>query len=41
MPYIDDIKEKNDVDTYDHYVGFHVRVLIGDKIRSGKVVRRK
>jgi hypothetical protein len=41
MPYIDDIKEENDVDTYDQYVGAHVRAPIGDDIRSGKVVRRK
>jgi hypothetical protein len=41
MPDIDDIKEDNDVDTYDQYVGSHVRVPIGDEIRSGKVVRRK
>jgi hypothetical protein len=41
MPYIDDIKEENDVDTYDQYVGAHVRVPIGDEIRSGEVVRRK
>jgi hypothetical protein len=41
MPYIDDIKEANDVDTYDQYVGAHVRVPIGDEIHSGKVVRRK
>jgi hypothetical protein len=41
MPYIDDIKEENDVDTYDQYVGSHVRVPIGGDIRSGKVVRRK
>jgi hypothetical protein len=41
MPYIDDIKEENDVDTYDQYVGAHVRVTIGDEIRSGKVVRCK
>jgi hypothetical protein len=41
MPYIDDIKEEHDVDTYDQYVGAHVRVPIGDEIRSGKVVRRK
>jgi hypothetical protein len=39
MPDIDDIKEDNDVDTYDQYVGSHVRVPIGDEIRSGKVVR--
>jgi hypothetical protein len=38
MPVIDDIKEVNDVDTYDQYVGAHVRVPIGDEIRSGKVV---
>jgi hypothetical protein len=41
MPYIDDIKEEHDVDTYDHYVGAHVRVPIGNEIRSGKVVRSK
>jgi hypothetical protein len=41
MPYIDDIKEENDVDTYYQYVGAHVRVTIGDEIRSGKVVRHK
>jgi hypothetical protein len=41
MPYIDDIKEENDVDIYDQYVGAHVRVPIGDEIRSGKVVRHK
>jgi hypothetical protein len=41
MPDIDDIKEENDVDNYDQYVGAHVRVPIGDEIRSGKVVRRK
>jgi hypothetical protein len=41
MPYTDDIKEEHDVDTYDQYVGAHVRVPIGDEIRSGKVVRRK
>jgi hypothetical protein len=39
MPDIDDIKEEHDVDTYDQYVGAHVRVPIGDDIRSGKVVR--
>jgi hypothetical protein len=39
MPDIDDIKEDNDVDTYDQYVGAHVRVTIGDEIRYGKVVR--
>jgi hypothetical protein len=41
MPDIDDIKEDNDVDTYDQYIGAHARVHIGDEIRSGKVVRRK
>jgi hypothetical protein len=41
MPDIDDIKEEHDIDTYDQYVGAHVRVPIGDEIRSGKVVRRK
>jgi hypothetical protein len=41
MPDIDDIKEEHDVDTYDQYVGAHVRVPIGNEIRSGKVVRRK
>jgi hypothetical protein len=40
MPYIDDIKEEHDVDTYDQYVGAHVRVPIGDEIHSGKVVWR-
>jgi hypothetical protein len=32
MPEIDDIKEEHDVDTYDQYVGAHVRVPIGDEI---------
>jgi hypothetical protein len=41
IPDIDDIKEEHDVDTYDQYVGAHVRVPIGDEIRSGKVVWRK
>jgi hypothetical protein len=41
MPEIDDIKEEHDVDTYEQYFGAHVRVPIGDEIRSGKVVRRK
>jgi hypothetical protein len=41
MPYIDDINKEHDVDTYDKYVGAHVRVPIGDEIRSGKVLRRK
>jgi hypothetical protein len=41
MPDIDDIKEEHDVDTYDQYVGAHLRVPIEDEILSGKVVRRK
>jgi hypothetical protein len=41
IPDIDDIKEDNDVDTYDQYVGFHVRVPIGDEIHSGEAIRRK
>jgi hypothetical protein len=41
MPDIDDVKDEDDVDTYDQYVGSHVRVPIGDEIRSGKVVWRK
>jgi hypothetical protein len=41
MPYIDDVKDEDDVDRYDQYVGAHVRVPIGDGIRYGKVVRRK
>jgi hypothetical protein len=41
MPDIDDIKKEHDVDTYDQYVGAHVRVPIGDEIKSGKVLRRK
>jgi hypothetical protein len=41
MPDIDDIKEEHDVDTYDQYVGAHVRVPIGNEIIPGKVVRRK
>jgi hypothetical protein len=40
-PDIDDIKEDNDVDAYNQYVGAHVRVPIGYEIRSGNVVRRK
>jgi hypothetical protein len=40
MTYIDDVKDDDYVDTYDQYVGAHVRVPIGDEIRSGKVVRR-
>jgi hypothetical protein len=41
MPDIDDIKEEHDVDTYDQYVGAHVRVPIEDETQSGKVVRSK
>jgi hypothetical protein len=41
MPDIDDIKEEHHVDTYNQYVESHVRVPIGDDIRSGKVFRRK
>jgi hypothetical protein len=41
MPDIDDIKEENDIDTYDQYGGAHVWVPIGDEIRSGKVVWHK
>jgi hypothetical protein len=41
MSDIDDIKEEHDVDTYDQYFGAHVRVPIGDEIRSGNVLRRK
>jgi hypothetical protein len=37
----DYMKEENDVDTYDQYVGAHLRVPIGDEIRSGKLVRHK
>jgi hypothetical protein len=41
IPDIYDVNDEDDVDTYDQYVGAHVRVTIGDKIRSGKVVRSK
>jgi hypothetical protein len=41
MPDIDDIKMEHDVDTYDQYVGAHIRVPIGHEIKSGKVIRRK
>jgi hypothetical protein len=40
MPDIDDIKMDHDVDTYDQYVGAHVRVPIGHEIKSGKCIRR-
>jgi hypothetical protein len=41
MSDIDDIKKEHDVDTYAQYVGAHVRVPIGNDIKSGKVLRRK
>jgi hypothetical protein len=41
MPDIDDVNNEDDVDTYDQYVEAHVRVPIGDKIRTVKVVRIK
>jgi hypothetical protein len=41
MSYIDGVKDKDDVDTYDQYIGAQVRVPIGDEIRTGKVIRRK
>jgi hypothetical protein len=41
MPDNDDVKDQDDVDIYDQYVGAHVRVPIGDEIRTGKVVWRK
>jgi hypothetical protein len=41
IPYINNIKEEHDVDTYDQYVGAHLRVPIGDEIQYGKVVQRK
>jgi hypothetical protein len=41
MPDIDDIKKEHDVDTYDQYVGAHVRIPIGNEIKSGKNIRRK
>jgi hypothetical protein len=41
MPDIDDIKNESDVDTYDQYVGDHVKIPIGNEIKSGKVTRRK
>jgi hypothetical protein len=40
LPRCQTLKE-HDVDTYDQYVGAHVRVPIGDEILSGKVVRLK
>jgi hypothetical protein len=41
MPDIDDIKEENNVDNYDQYIGAHVRLPIGYEILYGKVVRHK
>jgi hypothetical protein len=41
MQDIYEIKKENDVDTYDQYVGDHVRIPIGHEIRYGKVLRRK
>jgi hypothetical protein len=32
MPDIDDYNNKDDINTYDQYVGAHVRVPIGDEI---------
>jgi hypothetical protein len=41
IPDIDDIKKEHDVYTYGQYVGAHVRVPIGNDIKSGKFLRRK
>jgi hypothetical protein len=41
MPDIYDVKNEDDVDTYDKYAGAYVRVPIGDEISTGKVVQRK
>jgi hypothetical protein len=41
MSDIDDVKNKDDVDTYDQYVGSYVRVPIGDDIRTEKLVHHK
>jgi hypothetical protein len=41
IPDIDDVNNEDDVNTYDQYVGAHVRMPIGDKIHTGKIVRRK
>jgi hypothetical protein len=41
MPDIDNVKNKDDDDTYDQYIGTQVRVHIGDEIHTGKVIRRK
>jgi hypothetical protein len=39
LPYIDDNKNEHNIDTYDQYVGAHVRVPIGNEIRSGNVLQ--
>jgi hypothetical protein len=39
IPDIDDVKDEDDVDTYSQYVGVHVRVPIGQKIHTGRLVR--
>jgi hypothetical protein len=41
MTDIDDINKESDVTTYDQYVGAHVRVPVGNEIKSGRVTRRK
>jgi hypothetical protein len=41
MPDIDDVKDEDDIDTYEKYVGENERVPIGNEIRSGKLVRIK
>jgi hypothetical protein len=39
IPDTDDIKEEHDVDTYDQYVGAHVRVPIGDVVMNIPPIR--
>jgi hypothetical protein len=41
IPDIDDIKKESDVDIYDQYFGAHVRVPVGNEIKTGRVTRRK
>jgi hypothetical protein len=41
IPDIDEVDNGADIDTYDKYVGAHVRVPVGGEIRSGKFMRRK
>jgi hypothetical protein len=41
MSDIEDVKNEDDVETYDQYIGARVRAPIGDEIRTGKVVRSK